>query len=183
MSDALVEFARAIAAATGRGVPTPNPDGPTTRALALFVLRDPGATEDSGANETGVLDPYLNNDPTSLRQRNALRDAKIDHRACVWWNASPYHLGYKGSLHPGDCANGARYLREFVSLCPDLRVVVGMGPPAHPVCTQAWGGSRTKLPPLILTWHPMIYGRGWAERKAKLDEDLREAASLIQGVS
>lgn len=49
MSDALVEFTRRIAAETGRGVPTPNPRGPTTRALALFVLRDPGATEISGA--------------------------------------------------------------------------------------------------------------------------------------
>jgi hypothetical protein len=27
----------------------------------------------------------------------------------------------------------------------------------------------------------MIYGRGWAERSAKLAEDLREAARLIRG--
>lgn len=83
MSDALIDFARRIAKQTGRAVPTPNPKGPTTRALALFVLRDPGATETSGANETGVLDPYLNRDPTSLRQQNALQKAKIDLGVCV----------------------------------------------------------------------------------------------------
>lgn len=180
VSDALIAFARRIAAETGRGVPTPNPDGPTTRALALFVLRDPGATKMSGANETGVLDPYLNRDPTSVRQQNALRNANIDPRVCVWWNASPYHLGYKGKIRDGDCVNGARYLREFVQFCPKLRVVVAMGDGAQAVAALAWQGAKTEFPPLILAPHPMIYGRGWAERKADLAEKLLHAARLIR---
>jgi hypothetical protein len=178
--DALVDFARAIAAATGREVPTPNPNGPTTRALALFVLRDPGATATSGANETGVLDPYVNRDPTSTRQQRALREAAIDPGVCVWWNASPYHLGYNGKIKDADCANGARYLRELVGLCPSLRVVVAMGDGAHAVATLAWRDNETELPPLIQAPHPMIYGRGWEERRADLAARLLEAARLIR---
>lgn len=181
MPDALIDFALRIAAETGRRVPTPNPDGPTTRALALFVLRDPGATETSGANETGVLDPYLNRDPTAVRTQKALRHAEIDPGVCVWWNASPYHLGYKTPIRESDCAAGARYLDTFMSLCPDLRVVVAMGADSHTVCAQAWHESKRGLPPLILSPHPVIYGRGWAERTADLAEKLRDAARLIRG--
>jgi hypothetical protein len=54
---ALIDFVRRIAAESCRIVPKPDPADPTTLALALFVLRDPGATETSAANETGVLDP------------------------------------------------------------------------------------------------------------------------------
>ena len=181
VANPLIDLARRIERETGRSVPSPNPEGPTTGALCLFVLRDPGANESSGANETGVLDPYVNRDPTSDRQRKALRVAGIDPGVCVWWNASPYHLGYKGEIRDADRIRGARYLQEFLGLCPNLRVVVAMGPPAHPVCQHVWEGEESHLPPLILTWHPMIYGAGWKERQAKLTEDLREAARLIRG--
>jgi hypothetical protein len=179
-SDPLIAFAREIARRTGRRVPTPNPDGPTTRALVLFVLRDPGATETSGANETGVLDPYLNLDPTSMRQREALRKAGIDRGLCVWWNASPYHLDYGGTIKPADAADGARYLREFIRLCPRLRVVVAMGASAHAVVRLAWQASEPDLLPLFLAPHPMIYGRGAAQREAELAARLAEAARLLR---
>lgn len=180
MPDPLIVLARRIAKETGHPVPTPNPHGPTTRSLALFVLRDPGATEASGANETGVLDPYENDDPTSARQRSALREAGIDPSVCVWWNASPYHLGCKGDLHEPDVARGARFLREFVALCPDLRVVVAMGGGAQAVAVRSWPfPGRADLPPPVLAPHPMIYGRGGAERSAQLKADLRRAAKLI----
>jgi hypothetical protein len=177
--DPLVALARRIARETGRQVPEPNSDGPTTRALVLFVLRDPGATETSGANETGVLDPYLNRDPTSTRQQRALGVAGIDPSVCVWWNASPYHLGYKGPIKDADCAAGARYLREFVALCPHLRVVVAMGEPAHAVATRASRGTGARLPTLIRAPHPMIYGRGATDRQARLTATLADVARLI----
>ncbi len=62
----------------GRSFPIPNPKGPLSHALALFVLNDPGATEDSGANETGFLDPYLNRDRTAVKSRKLLEVAHID---------------------------------------------------------------------------------------------------------
>jgi hypothetical protein len=160
-------------------VPTPNPNGPTTRANVLFVLRDPGATQTSGANESGILDPYLNRDPTSGRQQQALREAGIDPRVCLWWNASPYHLGYRGIIEPADATDGAHYLREFVRLCPDLRVVVAMGDSARTVARLAWQGSESELPRLVLAPHPMIYGRGAARRKAELAARLAEATRLL----
>ena len=179
-ADPLVNLARRIARETDRQVPTPNPEGPTTRALALFVLRDPGATATSGANETNVLDPFLNRDPTSVRQQAALRDAKLDPDVCVWWNASPYHLGYTGMIRDDDCASGALNLREFVNLCPDLRVVVAMGAGAEAVARRAWSDSAPGSPRLIFAPHPMIYGRGGAERTVRLAACLHEAAELLR---
>lgn len=179
VADALIDFAHDIASKTGRGVPTPNPDGPTTRALALFVLRDPGVDAESGANKTGLLDPYTNDDRTSLSQRKHLSAAKIDPGVGVWWNASPYHLGYKVEINEADCAAGARYLLGFVARCPDLRVVVAMGRDSRTVCARAWRDAEQELPRLILTHHPLIYGRDDKKRLAELGEALREVARLI----
>ena len=181
MADRLIAFARRVARETGKPVPTPNPRGPTTRALALFLLRDPGATATSGANETGILDPYMTCDLTSTRQRNALAKAGIDPRVCVWWNASPYHLGYTGKLRPEDVRMGASYLRRFVNQCPDLRVVVAMGDEARAVARRVWQDAGGQLPPLLLSWHPMTRGRGGAERQVELAADLQKAAKLIRG--
>ena len=144
----------------------------------MFVLRDPGATAESGANETGFLDPFLNRDPTSARQRAALEKAGIDRGICVWWNASPFHLGYKGLLRPVDEEFGAGCLRDALGLCSELRVVVAMGPPAHAVCDRVWLSGAPRLPRLLHAPQPLIYGRGWEERRALLDERLAEAAKI-----
>lgn len=148
-NDQLLELVRRIEKETGRAIPTPNPNGPLSRALALFVLRDPGATEESGANETGILDPYVNRDPTSSRQQAALQKANIDPRVCIWWNASPYHLGYKGPMRDGDCIMGSRYLGEVVKCCRDLRVVVALGPDAQTVAevTRLEAEGNAEFPP------------------------------------
>jgi hypothetical protein len=98
VADPLIELARRVAAETGQHVPTPNPSGPTVDALALFVLRDPGSTPTSGANATGLLDPFVNTDRSALRTRRLLAQAGIDGSVCVWWNAVPYHLGYSGAI-------------------------------------------------------------------------------------
>jgi len=177
--DPLIQLAERIARQTGRPVPTPNPDGPTTKALALLILRDPGATPESGANATGVLDPYANSDPTSTRQRNLLRDAGIDPSVCVWWNASPYHLGYKGRIRPEDSRVGARSIRDFVELCPDLRVVIALGEDPYEVCIAA-GLSPAGSPRLIKTWHPLTRGRGVHERHAQQRAALAEASDLLR---
>jgi hypothetical protein len=178
LRDPLLEYVRQIAAETGRAMPTPNPEGPLSRARILFVLRDPGATAESGANETGITDPYVNTDPTSARQRNALRKARIDPKICLWWNAVPYHLGYKGAIRESDCVAGVRYLRGFIDCCPELRVVVAMGEGAHDAGRRLLTGRHDKLPPLIFAPHPMIYGRGARERMIELDTRLRETARL-----
>jgi hypothetical protein len=179
-AEPLLRLARRIEADTGKSVPTPNPDGPGTRARCLFVLRDPGATSKSGANETGILDPFLNRDPTSGRQRRYLIEAGIDPGVCLWWNASPYHLGYSGAILDVDARRGARYLSEFVTRCPDLRVVVAMGPPSQAVCRMAWQGREHTMPPLLLTWHPMTRGKGGERRVQELKDVLRQASLLIR---
>jgi hypothetical protein len=115
-----------------------------------------------------------------MRQRRALEAAKIDPGVCVWWNAVPYHLGYKGEIAERDRANGVRYLLGFVSRCSELRVVVAMGAGARSVATRAWRQGGDALPPLILTPHPMIYGRNARERIAELAEQLQEVTRLVR---
>jgi Uracil DNA glycosylase superfamily len=179
VADPLLEYVRKLSVETGREMPTPNPHGPLSRARALFVLRDPGATPESGANETGVTDPFVNSDPTSARQRTALREANIDARRCVWWNAVPYHLGYKGQLRPSDVSAGARYLRGFIECFADLRVIVAMGEGAHDVARRLSSGEDNKLPPVVYAPHPMIYGRGAKERTGELRQRLKDVARLL----
>jgi len=180
-AEPLVRLARRIEADTGKSVPIPNPDGPGTSARCLFVLRDPGATSTSGANETGILDPFINRDMTSGRQRRYLAEVGIDPGVCLWWNASPYHLGYSGEILDVDARRGAGYLREFVAHCPDLRVVVAMGAPSQAVCRMVWQGREGTMPPLLLTWHPMTHGKGGERRVQELKDVLRDAALLIRG--
>ena len=48
---------------------------------------------------------------------------------------------------------------------------------------NGWRGADTTLPPLIVAPHPMIYGRGGAERSATLAARLREASHLIRGTN
>jgi hypothetical protein len=179
VADPLIALARRLARKAGRPVPTPNPNGPTTKALALFVLRDPGATPESGAAKTGVLDPFLNDDRTATRTQRLLAAVRIDPDICVWWNASPYHLGYDRTIRPVDHAFGVAALEQFLALCPDLRVVVAMGEDAWPVVDEVWTKSAARLPPLIKTWHPMTRGRGAAQRLPLQAAALRKAARLI----
>ena len=178
MADRLLEYVERLAAETGRAMPTPNPEGPLSRGRVLFVLRDPGATPESGANATGITDPFVNSDPTAVRFRKAVLGASIDPQVCVWWNAVPYHLGYKGALRPSDVMTGARYLRGFIECFADLRVLVAMGEGAHDVMRRLAGDGGRTLPPVIYAPHPMIYGRGARERMAELSKKLSEVARL-----
>ena len=68
--------------------------------------------------------------------------------------------------------------RQFVDLCPDLKVVVAMGDGAQAVARRSWQKADERLPPLLPSPHPMIYGRGGAERQVKLAAALRRAAKL-----
>jgi hypothetical protein len=168
----------------GATFPTPNQKGPLSHALALFVLTDPGATDTSGANETGVLDPFLNNDPSAKRTQKLLRDARIDPRVCVWWNASPYHVGGAGGFTEAHYERGAQWLRSFIEWCPHLRVVVAMGDPAKEVARRVWrDAGRNALPPLVMTCHPVMRGRGYWEKAAQLEEALKAAARLVRGAA
>lgn len=108
-----------------------------------------------------------------------MREAGIDPTVCVWWNASPYHLGYSGRIRPTDSRVGAAALREFVALCPDLRVVIALGEHSHEVCDLA-GLTTAGSPQLIKTWHPLTRGRGVRERHAQQRAALTEAAAILR---
>jgi uracil-DNA glycosylase len=180
MADPLLDYVRRLrrsVAKTGHTMPTPNPEGPLSQARVLFVLRDPGATETSGANETGITDPFVNRDPSAIRFCKSIREANIDPTVCVWWNAMPYHLGYSGPLREPDVSAGARYLRGFIERFDDLRVVVAMGKGAHQVMSRLLSEDM-ELPPVIKTPHPLIYGTGASARMTELRQKLRKVARL-----
>lgn len=171
--DALHALAERISAETGR--PVPYPGGAQSTALVMQVLKDPGSAPDMGASRTGWLDPGLNDDQTATRQMKLMREARLSREICTYWNASPWHVGNKSSV---DLQAGARWLREAIAACPDLRVVVAMGKEAREVALAAKVGMQQGDPHLILTWHPMQRGRGYFERRVEQVEALQRAAKL-----
>jgi hypothetical protein len=70
-------------------------------------------------------------------------------------------------------------LLEFVALCPSLKAVVAIGGGAQEVAAHAWHGGERDAPPLIDAPHPMIYGRGGAERAKELASQLQRVAQLV----
>jgi hypothetical protein len=55
-----------------------------------------------------------------------------------------------------------------------------MGDGAQAVAALAWKGRERQMPVLITAPHPMIYGRGGAERLVVLSDSLRKAARLMR---
>jgi len=73
-------------------VPDVDPDGPGSDARVVLVMLTPGPAQ-GGAQMTGVLSPTKNSDQTALNLRQLLREAQLDERICVFWNAIPWSLG------------------------------------------------------------------------------------------
>lgn len=119
-----------------RGVPDVDPKGPGAGARVVLVMLTPGPAE-GGAQMTNILSPTTNSDQTALNLRRLLREAALEERVCVFWNAIPWALDRRRGPTSEELARGVEYLNEFLSLIPNRRAVVALGRDAQKACRMA----------------------------------------------
>lgn len=153
-------------------------DGPGARARVVLVMLTPGPAL-GGAQMTGVLSPTKNSDQTALNLRQLLKEAKLDERVCVFWNAIPWSLGPRREPTDDEMRHGVGYLRRFLALVPERRAVVAMGLVAQRACRQAeiaainvWSASPLAISP------PTGAASTKSKRWIEVREGLARAAAL-----
>ena len=159
-------------------VPEIDPDGPGADAKVVIVMLTPGPAP-GGAQRTLVLSPTKNSDQTALNLRQLLKDARLDERVCVFWNAIPWSLGPRREPTEDEVLEGVDYLRRFLELIPEQRAVVAMGLVAQRACRQAgvtaievWSPSPLAISP------PTGRGSTKSRRWIEVREGLKRAAAL-----
>jgi uracil-DNA glycosylase len=114
--------------AGGRSAPWVDPASGGVRSRILFLYESPGPRS-SEAYGSNVISPD-NDDPSAERAWRLARAAGLERELCVNWNAVPWYVSgtaRNANATPADFREAEPWLHRFVSLLPDLRVVVVMG--------------------------------------------------------
>lgn len=134
------DLADRIADARGlaRGlVPYVDPDLGGVHARALVLLDNPSRKAEAGMG-SGLLS-LDNDDRTAKACREAYARHGVEWNDVVHWNVCPFPTaGKDGASKASERADGARWVRELVSLCPDLEVVLPLGRAAE----DGWKRAR-----------------------------------------
>src|SRR2546427_4836556 len=163
---------RRIRSETGKPVPDVDPAGPAGRAKVVMLMLTPGPAP-GGAQQTNVLSPTTNSDQSALNLRRLMREAHLDERVCVFWNAVPWALERRRDPTPSELLLGVAYLRAFLDLVPSRRAVVALGAVAQRAC-QAASVDAIQLPspsPLAVAApgvRPNSKSRRWLELRVGL---------------
>ncbi|EHR61561.1 uracil-DNA glycosylase [Saccharomonospora cyanea] len=160
----LVELADRIAIARGlpagrAEVPYPDPDGGGIHARALFLLSDPGPATDldhARGNGSGLLS-IDNDDPTAQRLWLAYKDAGLERRRCLHWNAVPFPITGK-QPSAAEKNEAALWTIELLTTLPHLRVVVLMGRVAEDSWHRVTAQTTTPDVRVLNTVHPSNRG-------------------------
>ncbi|MCZ2074440.1 MAG: uracil-DNA glycosylase [Bryobacterales bacterium] len=129
----LTEFVRRLRIRVGSQATIPyfDPWDGGVNAKVLFLLEAPGPK----ARNSGFVS--MNNpDQTARNLFELSREAGLDRRDMVTWNAVPWYIGTGSRIRPAnaeDVARGAESLAELLSLLSRLRAVVLLGRKAQRV--------------------------------------------------
>ncbi|OLT42480.1 hypothetical protein BJF87_24680 [Gordonia sp. CNJ-863] len=157
--------------------------GINARVLAIF--RDPGPKTQVGSG-SGML-CVENDDQSAERHYNFLKNAGIEHDQLMVWNTYPWYINRKPSSQEID--RGLGPLKQVVSLCPNLEVVMAHGGEAQ----VAWQRFRLRNPDLVRdittieTYHTSRQALqtnvpGERERRErKLVDDFARASARLRG--
>lgn len=126
-------------------VPYVDPAQGGVRARALVLLDNPSTQAEAGTG-TGMLS-LDNPDHTARNCRDKYAEIGVDWNHVVHWNVCPFPTANlkNGASLATERARAVRWTREFVALCPELRVVVPLGRVAED------GARRARLHELGLT--------------------------------
>jgi uracil-DNA glycosylase len=109
-------------------VPYADPDSGGIHARILFLNESPGP-QASAEHGSGLVSTD-NNDPSAERFWRLSRQAGLSRDIYISWNAVPWYVSGTAKNKNATAADGQAalpYLHEFVTLLPDLHVVVVMG--------------------------------------------------------
>jgi hypothetical protein len=133
---------------TGRRVPDVAEEGPGVDARLVVMLTEPtGWTPE----QTGVLSPRVNRDPTSTNQLELAADAGLQPEEILYWNAIPWFREAGATTVSGaEIREGARWLVALLALLAPGTRVVALGDAARRCCAEAgliegerWRGGRS----------------------------------------
>jgi hypothetical protein len=123
-------------------VPYVDPDLGGVNARAVVMLDNPGTKAKAGTG-SGLLS-LDNDDPTARRLREAYERHHIAWVDLLAWNAVPFPTARRGS-GAGERRDGARWIREVISLCPNLKFVLLLGGAAR----DGWKRAAVSSPALV----------------------------------
>jgi uracil-DNA glycosylase len=109
-------------------VPYADPDSGGTHASILFLHESPGPRA-SAEHGSGLVSTD-NNDPSAERFWRLSREAGLSRDSYISWNAVPWYVSGTAKNKNATAVDGQAAqpcLHEFVTLLPDLCVVVVMG--------------------------------------------------------
>jgi uracil-DNA glycosylase len=112
----------------GLRVPYADPDLCGIHARILFLAESPGPRA-STEHGSGLVSPD-NKDASAGRFWRLSREAGLSRDSYINWNVVPWYVSGTARNKNATAADGQAalpYLHEFVTLLPDLRVVVVMG--------------------------------------------------------
>jgi uracil-DNA glycosylase len=171
----------------GRQVPWADPDSGGIHSKILFLHESPGPAASPG-HGSGFISPD-NDDPSAERFWRLSRQADLDRRSYISWNAVPWYVSATGRNANATRAHGQAalpYLHQFVTLLRELHVVVVMGGFAEHWWLRYLHQEDSPVLLLITAPHPAAgarRGRPDFEREISVAmTKARQAASTVSAV-
>ena len=177
------EIADKIADAEGipRGsVPYVDPQLGGIHARVLALLDNPSTKAEAGTG-SGLLS-LENNDPTAKNCAAFYNDLGLGPELFVHWNVAPAPIsGEKNNGSSGpERARGAKWLREFTELLPNLQVVLLMGDNARDGWNRSGLNPKGVVIPLDVP-HPSRRGLNNRDGRVRLRRALVETKQVLEG--
>jgi uracil-DNA glycosylase len=144
----------------GRKVPWADPGSGGIHSKIVFLHESPGPAASAG-HGSGFISPD-NDDQSAARFWRLSRQAGLGRRSYMNWNVVPWYVSATGraaNATPSDGQAALPYLRQFVALLSELRVVVVMGAFAEHWWLQYLRQPGSPVLPLITAPHPSVSAR------------------------
>jgi hypothetical protein len=147
-------------------------------AKALFLLEAPGP---KAVGSTFIS--RNNPDPTARNICDLLQEAGISRGDTLLWNIVPWYVGDGDRIRAvtgGDIRQSFPYVKDLLSLLPNLEVIALLGKKAQSSKSQI--RQLTSLP-IIETPHPSArVFNVWPHKRDEMREQLRQIAAVINRI-
>ncbi|WP_330981740.1 uracil-DNA glycosylase [Mycobacterium triplex] len=159
-------------------IPYVDPDCGGVHARALVMLDNPSTNAEAGTG-SGLLS-LDNNDRTARNLRQAFQRHDIAWKDVVPWNAVPFPVaGKNGGPTAAERQQGAPWIKEFVSRCPNLEIVLLLGRAAEDGWKRAGVATAFTLVPGPVP-HCSPRGLTTANARQRFDDAIAYLANVLK---